>query len=173
MTTSRRERTVEIAPSVLMPLMGLGTFRSTGQDVRRAVHAALACGYRHIDTASVYKNEQDIALALDQWRRRRQLERAAAGASSSTSTADADDDSVFITSKISPYEMGEARAQAAFDAIVQRLNGAVVDLVLVHWPGAARTKPDSPKHAIARRETWKVLVGRGVSGGGPSFPLTG
>jgi aryl-alcohol dehydrogenase-like predicted oxidoreductase len=55
------------------------------------------------------------------------------------------------------YEMGEHKAKAAFDAILQRLGVDCVDLVLIHWPGAARTKPDSPKHAAAQRETWKVL----------------
>lgn len=161
-TATSGMRTVEIAPGVFMPMLGLGTFRSTGQDVRSAVATALSCGYRHIDTASVYKNERDIALALQ--RRRKEDQRGGptipACTTSDHNPHDDDDDDdapVFITSKISPYEMGEERAQAAFDEILQRLGVDRVDLVLIHWPGVARTPPNSPKHAVARRETWMVL----------------
>lgn len=158
-TATSGMRTVEIAPGVMLPMLGLGTFRSTGQDVMSAVATALSCGYRHIDTASVYKNERDIALAL-QWRRVEHRRGGPTMPANSTSDDDDDDDDdapVFITSKISPYEMGEERAQAAFDAILQRLGVDRVDLVLIHWPGVARTPPNSPKHAVARRETWMVL----------------
>lgn len=49
---------------VTMPKLGLGTFRLTGENCRRAVESALALGYRHIDTAEMYANEDAVGAAL-------------------------------------------------------------------------------------------------------------
>jgi diketogulonate reductase-like aldo/keto reductase len=69
-----------------------------------------------------------------------------------------DRNDVYVTSKISPYEHGTAKATAACEAILQRLGGLeYVDLVLIHWPGAAKTDPASPRNAELRKETWRVL----------------
>ena len=58
---SRSENpTVTIAPGVEMPLLGFGTWMATGDDARRALDA----GYRHIDTATFYRNEDQIGRAL-------------------------------------------------------------------------------------------------------------
>mmetsp|Transcript_12204 Transcript_12204/g.29581 ORF Transcript_12204/g.29581 Transcript_12204/m.29581 type:complete len:234 (-) Transcript_12204:44-745(-) len=137
-------RSVEIAPGVWMPMLGLGTFRAKGENVKVAVRCALSCGYGHIDTASVYKNEEDLATVLAQ-------HREGGG-------------KVFITSKISPFEMGQERATSALDSIRRRLRVDCVDLVLIHWPGAAKIPPDSPQHAILRRATWRVLERELASG---------
>lgn len=64
---------------------------------------------------------------------------------------------VFITSKVSPYEQGEARARTACRDILRRLGTDYVDLVLVHWPGASKTPPGSEANARLRQETWRVL----------------
>jgi 2,5-diketo-D-gluconate reductase A len=49
---------------VELPRVGLGTFKAGSTELRAAVGAALAAGIRHIDTASIYKNEADVAAAL-------------------------------------------------------------------------------------------------------------
>jgi diketogulonate reductase-like aldo/keto reductase len=91
-----------------------GTYRAKGSDVKPAVrHALLECGIRHIDTASIYKNEGEIAEAIRE-----------AGVERST---------LFLTSKISPYEQGTDRAAAALDAILSRLGTDYLDLCLIHW----------------------------------------
>ena len=64
---------------------------------------------------------------------------------------------VFITSKVSPYEQGEALARPACRDILRRLGTDYVDLVLVHWPGASKTPPGSEANARLRQETWRVL----------------
>ncbi len=56
--------TVEIAPGVQMPLLGLGTWQATGNEAYEAVRAALEIGYRHIDTATMYGNEDQVGRAL-------------------------------------------------------------------------------------------------------------
>ncbi len=117
----------------------VGTFRSQGSAVRAAVAAALAAtppsGVLHIDTASIYKNEADIALAL-------------AGVPRSR---------VFLTSKLSPYEQGYAAALAATDGILSRLGVSALDMLLIHWPGVSKAAAASPANAAARAETWRAL----------------
>ena len=85
---------IEIGPGVIMPRVGLGTFRARGSDAVAAITAALCAGFRHIDTASIYKNYAEISEAL-------QLSGVPRG-------------DVFITSKVSPQ--GEAKARASVEA---------------------------------------------------------
>ncbi|WIA12687.1 hypothetical protein OEZ85_006328 [Tetradesmus obliquus] len=120
-----------------LPLIGLGTFKARGESVKLAVRTALQQGIRHIDTASIYKNEEDIAAALKEQGVSRQ--------------------DVFITSKVSPYEQGTGQATRACQQILQRLQTDYVDLMLVHWPGVARTDAASPHNAEMRWQTWQVL----------------
>ena len=74
---------------------------------------------------------------------------------------------LYITSKISPFEMkDEATTQAAVEAILHRLGLDYVDLLLIHWPGVAKTELCSPLHAEKRQKTWHVLeniFSRGVA----------
>lgn len=64
---------------------------------------------------------------------------------------------VYITSKVSPYEQGSVAAHVACKDILHRLDLQYVDLVLIHWPGIARTSVESPVNATLRLETWRVL----------------
>ncbi|GMH46060.1 hypothetical protein BSKO_14024 [Bryopsis sp. KO-2023] len=122
---------------VNLPRVGLGTFRAKGNAVGEAVKWAWEAGIRHFDTASIYKNEEDIALAMQ--------------------TVGIPRQSVFITSKISPYELGTDKTRAACEGVLERLATDYVDLVLIHWPGTAGKKLNSVQNSIKRMETWKVL----------------
>ena len=118
----------------------MGTFRATGAGVRGAVHAALAAtpapAVLHVDSASIYRNEEDIAAALDGTPRSR----------------------VFLTSKLSPYETrSEEAASEAAEGILRRLRVTQLDLLLVHWPGVAKADAKSPANAAARAGAWRVL----------------
>ena len=137
-----------------MPRLGLGTFKIRGKDATRSTLDALRSGCRHIDTASCYRNEEEVRLGIDIWR---------------SEANEANDDDVFITSKLAPNEMGETRVHAALDGVYERLGRGnrserhrervpkPLDLALVHWPGLARTPPDSPANRTARAETWRAL----------------
>lgn len=75
---------------------------------------------------------------------------------------------MFITSKVSPYQQGTAKASTACADILQRLDTDYVDLMLIHWPGVARLDAKSPDNARLRLETWRVgcrlVVTRGTAG---------
>lgn len=106
---------VQIAPGVAMPRLGLGTYKSAaGAEVEAAVAAALRLGYRGIDTASLYGNEEGVGRAL-----------AASGIAR---------DRVFIATKVWNTEQGYDTTLAACERSLTRLGLDHVDLYLVHWP---------------------------------------
>jgi diketogulonate reductase-like aldo/keto reductase len=113
--------TVTLACGVEMPRLGLGTYKSAeGGDVEGAVACALEIGYRGIDTASLYGNEEGIGAAL---------------AASSVPRGE-----VFVASKVWNDEQGYDNTLAAFERSLTRLGLDYLDLYLVHWP-----RPETPE----------------------------
>ena len=96
-----------------MPLLGFGTWQITGPAAQQATEAALAAGYRHVDTATVYGNEREVGAAL-----------RAGGVPA---------DEVFVTTKCPPEKAGSARA--VLEESLSLLGVERVDLWLVHAPG--------------------------------------
>ena len=99
-----------------IPRLGLGTWRLSGQVCRDAVLAAIASGYRHIDTAAMYGNEAEVGAAL---------------ASSGLPR-----DALFLTTKVWRDDLKREALLRSAEASVSRLGGPV-DLLLVHWPNSA------------------------------------
>ena len=98
-----------------MPLLGLGTWAAQpGGETRDAVAFALETGYRHIDTAKMYNNEQDVGEAVRQ---------------SSIPRAD-----IFVTTKLWDSDQGHQPAHDAFNRSMDQLGLEYVDLYLIHWP---------------------------------------
>lgn len=109
------ESTVTLRNGVLMPVLGLGTYKAEeGSEVEYAVRTALEIGYRRIDTASLYGNEEGIGRAI----RRSGVDR----------------DEIFLATKVWNDEQGETGTLAALDRSLSRLGVDFVDLYLVHWP---------------------------------------
>ena len=107
--------TATLRGGVEIPLLGLGVYQARpGAETREAVSAALQLGYRHVDTARAYGNEEDVARALAESGIRRS--------------------EVFITTKLWNTEHGYDEALRACDASLARLGTEYVDLYLVHWP---------------------------------------
>jgi len=116
-----KESEVVLNNGVVMPTVGLGTYEMSRKDCRAAVRIALKTGYRMIDTAAIYHNEEDVAKGI---------------ADSKIPRSD-----IFITSKLSPYDMGsEDDAYNAALASLKRLNTDYFDLYLIHWPARAGVK---------------------------------
>lgn len=97
----------------LMPLLGFGAWQITGEDAVRATAAALEAGYRHLDTATVYRNEAEVGRAL---------------AESGVARED-----VFVTTKCPGDAAG--RELDTLKESLEKLRTDHVDLWLVHWPG--------------------------------------
>ena len=127
---------LELNDGSKMPTFGLGTFKLKVQECTDAAKAALDSGYQLIDTATVYRNEQDIGEAL-----------RAPGAPSR--------EKVFITSKISPKQMGNPLA--AIEESLQKLGVTYLDLCLLHWPGTGGLKQDDPRQPEKRLQSWQAL----------------
>lgn len=97
-----------------IPQVGFGVFLIPPKDTAEAVTEALEAGYRHIDTAQGYRNEQGVGEAL-----------AYSGLPR---------DEVFITTKLVNGQHGHDRAIAGYEASLDRLGVDVIDLFLIHWP---------------------------------------
>ncbi|XP_072182223.1 glyoxal reductase-like [Diadema setosum] len=127
--------------SMNVPLFGYGTFQLKGFDtIHKCLDTALQNGYRLIDTAAVYKNEEDIGICLKELLPKYSLTRA----------------DVFITSKLDPADQGPGAYEACTESL-KRLQLDYLDLYLIHWPGTKKLKADDPKNAEMRRESWKAL----------------
>jgi 2,5-diketo-D-gluconate reductase A len=114
--TSPARVPVAALPGGRMPAVGFGTWRLRADQARTAVRAALATGYRHIDTATMYGNEDEIGQAL---------------ADSGVDRAD-----VFLTTKIRPSDIGKERT--VLHQSLRALGTDYLDLWLVHWPPPRR-----------------------------------
>jgi diketogulonate reductase-like aldo/keto reductase len=97
-----------------MPLLGLGVYDMHNQDAERAVLEALEIGYRLVDTASMYQNEQEIGHAIN----RSGVKRA----------------EIFLTTKLKNTDHGFEKALKAFDKSLKTLGQDYIDLYLIHWP---------------------------------------
>ncbi len=115
------------AGDVEIPVVGLGTWQLGDGEVQPLVEKALELGYRHIDTAQAYRNEQHVGAAL-----------AATGVSRGE---------IFLTTKVWVDQFAQGDLQKSVEASLKRLKVPQVDLLLLHWP--------KPKPALA--ETMAAL----------------
>jgi 2,5-diketo-D-gluconate reductase A len=99
---------------VQIPQLGFGVFQVPPEQTREVVTTALEVGYRHIDTAQMYRNERGVGEAL-----------AASGLAR---------DEYFVTSKLNNAFHAHDDALAAFDLTLEELQLEHVDLFLIHWP---------------------------------------
>jgi 2,5-diketo-D-gluconate reductase A len=114
MTTPGDVPSVTLRSGGQMPLLGFGTWKLKAHSAREAVLAALAAGYRHLDTATMYGNEDEVGQAMRE--------------------SGIDRSEVFLTTKIRPSDRG--RAAAVLRASLRALGTDYLDLWLIHWPPA-------------------------------------
>ena len=111
-----------------IPQLGLGVFKVEDDECERVVSDALEVGYRHIDTAMIYRNEAAVGRAI-----------AASGIPR---------DELFVTTKLWNSDQGPDTARAAFETSLELLGLDYVDLYLIHWPAPLRDQ---------YVESWAVL----------------
>ncbi|KAG0260989.1 hypothetical protein DFQ27_003234 [Actinomortierella ambigua] len=139
-------RVTKLNNGVTMPLVGLGTWQSSTQQVGAAVSHALKVGYRHIDTAWIYGNEKQVGEAIrDSGIPRKEI---------------------FVTTKLWNHKHRAQDVHAAFETSLQNLGLDYLDLYLIHWPCAFQAGDVAfPKGADGKpileetdfTETWKAM----------------
>ena len=112
-----------------IPQLGLGVWQMTDDEATAAVSHALEAGYRHIDTAAIYRNELGVGRAI---------------AASSLPR-----DEIFVTTKLWNKAQGRDSARPALEKSLEKLGLDHVDLYLIHWPCPARG---------TYVETWEQLI---------------
>jgi 2,5-diketo-D-gluconate reductase A len=134
MTARTGRENVRLSEDVSIPLIGFGTWQLDGDDAYRGVRAALEVGYRHIDTATAYDNEDRVGAAVRDSGLRRE--------------------DVFITTKCPPGNAG--REARTLDASLKALGVDFVDLWLIHWPPRGGARLDMWKAFIEALEQGKT-----------------
>ncbi|WP_100372189.1 aldo/keto reductase [Bacillus sp. FJAT-45037] len=118
MLTSLKDCTT-LHNGVEMPWFGLGVFKvKDGDEAADSVRVAINNGYRSIDTAAIYKNEEGVGKGIKQ--------------------SDVPRDQLFITSKVWNADQGYETTLQAFEASLERLELEYLDLYLIHWPVAGK-----------------------------------
>lgn len=124
-----------LADGNFIPCLGFGTYLIDDPIVAyRSVADALELGYRHIDTAAIYRNEESVGKAVRD---------------SGLARGD-----IFVTSKVWASEHGYDRASRAIDASLKRLGLDYMDMCLIHWPANAKNYSD---WQAVNADTWRAL----------------
>jgi methylglyoxal/glyoxal reductase len=121
------------------PAMAVGTFQML--EAEKIVYEAIKIGYRHIDTAAIYRNEDQVGRAI-----KLAVQEGICSRSE-----------LFITTKISPKDQGYQKASHAVQVSLENLGLEYIDLMLVHWPGSAKLNASNIKNKQNRIETVKAL----------------
>ncbi|KEG05898.1 aldo/keto reductase [Trypanosoma grayi] len=131
---------LETFGGVRIPHIGIGTYELRGEECRSAVACALRLGFRLVDTAASYRNEELVGAGIkDSGVPREEL---------------------FVVVKIAPKAMvSEERVEDGIRQSVQKLGITYADCVLIHWPGCGGHKPEEgEENRAARRRCWKVMT---------------
>ncbi len=128
-------KTVKLNNGVEMPILGYGVYQIAPEECERCVLDAISVGYRSIDTAQAYYNEEGVGKAI--------------------SKCGVPRDELFITTKIWVTNAGEEKAKASIDESLRKLQTEYVDLLLIHQPfgdyyGTYRTMEEAYRAGKAR-----------------------
>jgi 2,5-diketo-D-gluconate reductase A len=141
--TSQTQPIVTLNDGATVPQFGLGVFQTPPDETARVVKMAVDEGYRLVDTASMYRNEEGVGEAL--------LGRS----------------DVFVTTKLGNSDHGFDETLRAFDASIKKLRRDVLDLYLIHWPRARVNRYVESWKALIRLQKDKRIRSIGVSNFNP------
>lgn len=117
-----------------IPIIGLGTYKSTEQEGIQSIKNALTKGYGLIDTAAMYNNEEEVGKAIIE--------------------SGIDRKEIIVTTKLWRENLGYKEAKKAFDISLKKLGLDYIDLYLIHWPANAKNYTNWQK---ANADTWRAM----------------
>lgn len=129
-------QTMKLNNGILIPAIGYGTWQTPdGDAVTNGIKAAVDYGYRHVDTAAAYENEEGVGKGI--------LESGIAR------------EELFVTSKVWNSERGYDTTLAAFEKSLKRLKLDYLDLYLIHWPASANRFENWEQINL---DTWRAMT---------------
>ena len=129
-------QTMKLNNGILIPAIGYGTWQTPdGDAVTNGIKAAVDYGYRHVDTAAAYENEEGVGKGI--------LESGTAR------------EELFVTSKVWNSERGYDTTLAAFEKSLKRLKLDYLDLYLIHWPASANRFENWEQINL---DTWRAMT---------------
>ena len=129
-------QTMKLSNGILIPAIGYGTWQTPdGDAVTNGIKAAVDYGYRHVDTAAAYENEEGVGKGI--------LESGIAR------------EELFVTSKVWNSERGYDTTLAAFEKSLKRLKFDYLDLYLIHWPASANRFENWEQINL---DTWRAMT---------------
>lgn len=134
-----RNSTYELSNGVRIPVLGFGTWQSAdGDEAYNAVLSALRAGYRHIDTAAAYENEESVGKAINDFMKESGVSRK----------------DLFVTTKLWNGDHGRTLTEKAIDESLSKLGLDYLDLYLIHWPNPLKFRDC---WAEKNAESWKEM----------------
>lgn len=127
-------QTITLNDGNTIPEIGFGTYRGIGKKGIKAIKKALETGYRLIDTAAVYHNEEEVGKGIRQ--------------------SGIDRGEIFLTSKLARDRLGYESAKKELEKSLKRLQVDYLDLYLIHWPANAR---NFKNWEAINSETWRAM----------------
>ena len=127
-------KSVNLNDGTKIPLVGFGTYKSTEQAGVEAVRYAIANGYRLIDTAAIYNNEEAVGKGIK-----------ASGIAR---------EDLFVTTKLWRENLGYQSAKQELEKSLKKLNLDYIDLYLIHWPANAKNYNNWQK---TNADTWRAM----------------
>ena len=113
------QTTIPLSDGHHIPVFGLGVYKMTDEEASLSVHKALRYGYRLIDTAAMYENEQAVGEAIRE-----------------AIVQGIPEDEIYVTTKVWKTELGYEKTRQAVLASYAKLGLESIELVLIHWPGS-------------------------------------
>ena len=127
---------IKLLSGEFIPEIGYGTYLEKGVDCYNGVLEALKAGYRHIDTAAFYGNEEEVGKAIRD--------------------SNVPREEIFVTTKVWNTDRGYEKAKKSLEKSLERLDLDYVDLLLIHWPANERQFPG--KSNEINLDTWKAFI---------------
>ncbi|PVZ97865.1 hypothetical protein BB558_000719 [Smittium angustum] len=138
------DRTILLNNGVRIPIFGFGTFKMTDkEELKQLIKDSIKIGYRHIDTATMYQNEEAIGEALEE---------VFNDPSYGVSRKD-----IWITTKLCTDDQGYEGTYRSVANSLKKLRTDYIDLYLIHWPYTSGRERSDVSNKETRKESWKAL----------------